>query len=745
MERPQYPEPAIIKVSEELKDNPIQSLDLSELRVFITHLYEAKFDGKDSVTFDELWIGAKIAKNFGNHSPPDVEDRIPPERSAEPSITSANGLLDTREWKAITVQQSLSFWQEPKDLLVTLAACCVASLTQGWDQVANGNLGWPLTLGLSVQTDGTAGKDIWTFAAANAITWFSAAILGPFLVDPICHSKFFGRRGAVFLAASFSFASMIGCSQAQSWQGYLISRLFLGIGIGAKASIVPIWESEILPQAKRGRLLVSWQVFTATGIFAGSVATYIFRNNWRNQVLTGALPALILLILTFLCCESPRWLILQGEYLKAFDTLVRLRKERILAAEELCYIHFQIQTERALLRRNNELNSKRLEDRIGYSDRLSKLATIARNRRAAVASMIVMLSQQLSGINILGFLASIFFSSAGLSNTSNGNDSLRLAIGFGAANAVFSAIAYFLIEPLEDEDPFAEAAASTKRQKRRKVSWMLGRRSLLLMSLAGGSLMLFILALLLDLKSDNPAKLPLVVIFIMLFTLFYSPGAGCVPFLYSAEVWPNEGREVGMSWAVFWNFLGAGFLSLFVPRCLQWGTSKLFGLFTGLSMIGFFLVYLFVPATDHAISIEEMSAKFDTPLLTYCKRQILYLLGSFKLGKKTGNTKEATAHLAGGLPVLVDESKPEGTGAGEDALSGLAEKTETTVTNSGVREVVSGLAEKTETTVTNSGVREVVSGLVEKTETKVTNSGVGEVVSGLVEKTETKVTNSGAE
>ena len=28
---------------------------------------------------------------------------------------------------------------------------------------------------------------------------------------------------------------------------------------------------------------------------------------------------------------------------KAFDTLVKLRKERILAAEELCYIHFQIQ------------------------------------------------------------------------------------------------------------------------------------------------------------------------------------------------------------------------------------------------------------------------------------------------------------------------------------------------------------------------------------------------------------------
>ena len=44
-------------------------------------------------------------------------------------------------------------------------------------------------------------------------------------------------------------------------------------------------------------------VLSATGIFAGSIATYIFRDNWRNQVLSGAIPAFILLILTFLCCE----------------------------------------------------------------------------------------------------------------------------------------------------------------------------------------------------------------------------------------------------------------------------------------------------------------------------------------------------------------------------------------------------------------------------------------------------------
>ena len=27
----------------------------------------------------------------------------------------------------------------------------------------------------------------------QAIPWFSAAVLGPFLVDPVCHSRIFGR------------------------------------------------------------------------------------------------------------------------------------------------------------------------------------------------------------------------------------------------------------------------------------------------------------------------------------------------------------------------------------------------------------------------------------------------------------------------------------------------------------------------------------------------------------------------
>ena len=54
---------------------------------------------------------------------------------------------------------------------------------------------------------------------------------------------------------------------------------------------------------------------------------------------------------TFSACESPRWLIIQGDYKKAFTTLERLRKSRVLAAKELVSIHYQIQAERSLFLR----------------------------------------------------------------------------------------------------------------------------------------------------------------------------------------------------------------------------------------------------------------------------------------------------------------------------------------------------------------------------------------------------------
>lgn len=162
----------------------------------------------------------------------------------------------------------------------------------------------------------------------------------------------------------------------------------------------------------------------------------------------------------------------------------------------------------------------------------------------------------------------------------NQHDSLRLTIGFGVANALFSTLAYFLIERkkddtdeednieldlLEESSVMGEVEAQARRQRRRKFpdapAFVRGRRNLLLWSLAGGAVMLFILTFLLQLPAENNSKKGAVMAFVILFTFFHAPGTGAVPFAYSAEVFPNEWRELGMSSAVLTNFLGKHYMT----------------------------------------------------------------------------------------------------------------------------------------------------------------------------------------
>lgn len=368
-------------------DHPIRYIEDHKLPKFLAPLHE-KLEGL--VTIEELIESAILAKkqhliDIGQH----VE-----------SLTEA-------EKKAIDVQRSNAFWDEPKDVQLTLMACCLASTVQGWDQVANGNLGWNDEFGVSTLK----------FAAVQAIPWFSASILGSFLSDPL--SEFTGRRMALFIAALCSFFSSIAGSQVKTWEALVGTRVILGLGIGGKASIAPVLESEILPSGKRGRLLVSWQVFDAVGVFLGSIACYILRRSWRSQILSGAIPAFALMIATFASCESPRWLIIQGKYPKAFITLLRLRTERRLALKELVSVHYQTQAERRLYipHQTADESGPGLSPfeiplgRTSWWGRLRNMFFFPRIRRAATAAMIVMIAQQLSGINIYAFLATQFYNS----------------------------------------------------------------------------------------------------------------------------------------------------------------------------------------------------------------------------------------------------------------------------------------------------------------------------------------------
>ena len=420
----------------------------------------------------------------------------------------------------------------------------------------------------------------------------------------------------------------------------------------------------MLPPSKRGRVLVSWQAFTATGLFCGSIACYILREHWRGQYISGAIPAVLLLATVFGSCESPRWLVIRGHYEKAYITLVRLRGERNVAAKELVSIHYQIQAERRVyLERKIEDDPSKpnlttynsVLPRSSYWERLRNMFIFPRVRRAAIAASIVMLAQQLSGINILAFMATQFYYLVRTRDNDNlGEDdrekeeakSFRFAIGFGLANMIFSIAAYYLVEnrdpPKRDWEDMSSSSDQNESQPPIDVDPSMysdkqrfrGRRFLLLTSLAAGVITLLLTSVMF--KLDESKRTPLIIFFTIVFTVFYSPGAGAIPFLYCAEIFPNEGRELGMSWSTFCNFLGAGLLALAVPFGFAWGPEKLLGVFSACNAIAFVLVYFFVPGTNHTATLEDMNYVFAHKLRSHAREQKDLLFGTFGRVSKNG-------------------------------------------------------------------------------------------------------------
>lgn len=143
-----------------------------------------------------------------------------------------------------------------------------------------------------------------------------------------------------------------------------------------------------------------------------------------------------------------------------------------------------------------------------------------------------------------------------------------LGWGIGLANVVFAIPAYWLIQ---------------SRGRR----WLVLKTMPFLtitMALAAGSFQF----------TDPLTRRSTVATSTFLFTAFYSPGLGPVPFTLSAELFPLEYRMVGMSLVVSINFLIGGIFSLFVPLVPLHSESYLLGAFAIANFVAWFFVHRYV-------------------------------------------------------------------------------------------------------------------------------------------------------
>uniref|UniRef100_A0A2D3VAC4 Probable polyol transporter 5 n=1 Tax=Ramularia collo-cygni TaxID=112498 RepID=A0A2D3VAC4_9PEZI len=535
--------------------NPLADVADDDLMADVEHFAETK--GLQS-ELDLLKKGALVAK--------------------DPNNFDALEILSQEEKDALRFEIDHK-WKHPWPLYFTIVVCSIGAAVQGWDQTgSNGaNLSFPLEFGIgNGETPGAPNhkRDQWLVGLVNAGPYIGASFIGCWLGDPI--NNYIGRRGTIFISGVFCLLTPIGGAVSQSWEELFITRILMGIGMGLKGASVPVFAAENSPARIRGALVMSWQMWTAFGIFLGfcaNLAVYdVGSIAWRLQIGSAFIPAVPLTIGIYFCPESPRWLMKKNRYQKAYRSLLKLRHHPLQAARDIYYIHCQLELEARIVGKNN------------YLTRFGQLFTIPRVRRATLASFTVMIAQQMCGIDIIAFYSSTVFVKAGASQ----RNALIASFGFGLVNFVFAWPAIWTIDTF-------------------------GRRSLLLFTFPNMAWTLLAAGLSFLIPEKNPAHLGLIATFIYLFAAFYSPGEGPVPFTYSAEVFPLSHREVGMGWAVATCFFWSSVLSITFPAVLAaFGEVGAFGLYAGLNVAAFIMIFLFMPETKQR-TLEELDQVFAVP------------------------------------------------------------------------------------------------------------------------------------
>ncbi|KAG5933372.1 hypothetical protein E4U60_004504 [Claviceps pazoutovae] len=573
--------PTSTTVAEPEIENPLRHLSRDELFAKVSAFHDHKHL-QDHIDLSLLQRGALVAQ--------------------DPANFEALDLLDDVEKNALRLERTHR-WKHPWPLYYTIILNSIAAAIQGWDQTgSNGaNLSFPDALGIPdskgsscgpVANEGECAKNSWIIGLVNSMPYITICLFAGWLSDPL--NDLLGRRGVIFIAAIFSLLAPFGMGLSQTWGQLAACRMLLGLGMGLKEVTVPVFSAENSPAIIRGGLVMSWQMWTAFGIFLGTCANLAVGKTgaiaWRLQFASAFIPAVPLVIGVYFCPESPRWYLKKNKYPQAWRSLLRLRNTPLQAARDLFYIHCLLEQEEMLVRESG------LKVAGSMFTRFVELFTIPRVRRATWASGIVMIAQQMCGINIIAFYSSTIFKQSGIDDYT----ALWASFGFGLINFLFAWPAIWTIDTF-------------------------GRRALLLFTFPNmfWTLLVAGLCYLIDAGIEHSTpRIAAVATFTYLFAAFYSPGEGPVPFMYSAEVFPLSHREIGMSWAVATNNFWASVLSLTFPRMLIAMTpTGAFGFYAALNLVALVLIFLFVPETKQK-TLEELDYVFAVPDRTHARYQL---------------------------------------------------------------------------------------------------------------------------
>lgn len=182
-------------------------------------------------------------------------------------------------------------------------------------------------------------NSVWTgLLGASALLglFFGSLLLGG-LADKVGRQKIFITN--FLIVTVFSFLQFF----VNSPEMLFIIRICIGLALGGDYAVGSTLLAEFAPKKYRGLLMGSLNVLWTFGYVAATFVGYYLQkygnpsNNWRWMLVSGAIPAAIVLILRIGTPESPRWLISKGRAEEARNIVTKYLGANVIIDETVSH------------------------------------------------------------------------------------------------------------------------------------------------------------------------------------------------------------------------------------------------------------------------------------------------------------------------------------------------------------------------------------------------------------------------
>ncbi|HJF68202.1 MAG TPA: sugar porter family MFS transporter [Staphylococcus kloosii] len=389
------------------------------------------------------------------------------------------------------------------------------------------------------------------------------AIFGGILAGRV--SDKLGRRKMILISAIIFVVGSILSGIAPNDGNYflIISRVILGIAVGASSALVPAYMSEMAPAKYRGQLSGINQTMIVSGMLISYIVDYFLRElpieiGWRLMLSIAAIPALILYLGVLKLPESPRFLIKKGKFEEAKTVLTHIRNNQDVEKEY-----------------NEIKNTIQLENKTLTNHSLATLFN-GKYKYLVVAGLGVAAFQQFQGANAIFYYIPLI---------------VEQATGKTASSALMWPIIQWIILVLGSL-LFIAIADKFKR------------RTLLMI---GGFVMglSFILPAIIHIfaPSTNPI---LIVVFLSIYVAFYSFTWAPLTWVIVGEIFPLAIRGLASGAASSLNWIGSFLVGLLFPVMTAYFSQQLvFAIFGIICLIGVLFVKICLPESKGR-TLEEI-------------------------------------------------------------------------------------------------------------------------------------------